>query len=164
MAREFKIRYFEKFDDDLEKIWTDLEENSDITFFQTYKWQKYWHKECGANVKIIIVLIYENNKLISILPFNIKKKIIFKILNWNGFPFSDYNKPIIRKNYFFNNEDYKNIFLNIRNNYSFNAIHFVNNIDKNFIKNKNFKNNISYKLKLSNLTSFQLLYDRLRKK
>ena len=73
MAREFKIRYFEKFDDDLEKIWTDLEENSDITFFKTYKWQKYWHKKCGANVKIIIVLIYENNKLISILPFNIKK-------------------------------------------------------------------------------------------
>ncbi len=74
MAREFKIRYFEKFDDDLEKIWTDLEENSDITFFQTFKWQKYWYEECGGNIKIIIVLIYENNKLISILPFNIKKK------------------------------------------------------------------------------------------
>ena len=52
---KFKIRYFEKFDDDLEKIWTDLE-NSDITFFQTYKWQKYWHKECGANVKSLLFL------------------------------------------------------------------------------------------------------------
>ena len=44
----------------------------------------------------VITLFYKNNELISILPLNIKEET-FIILNWNGFPFSDYNQPIVKK-------------------------------------------------------------------
>ena len=57
-------------------------------------------KQIEYNNKIInfTVLIYESEKLIMILPLNIKEYYKIKILNWSGFPFSDYNSPLIASN------------------------------------------------------------------
>ena len=80
---------------------------------------------CGHDIKIVNVLIFDYEKLIAILPF--KKKNIFKVLNWNGFPFSDYNLPIIRNNTYLKNEDYRSIFLDLKKNFNFDVLHLINN-------------------------------------
>ena len=93
-----QIKILNKFDFNLQNEWEELQKNSNINFFQTYRWQKYWSEKCGNNVENVITLFYKNNELISILPLNIKEERFIKILNWNGFPFSDYNQPIIKNN------------------------------------------------------------------
>ena len=42
-----------------------------------------------------------------ILPFNIKNFYSIKILTWSGFPFSDYNIPLISNNKIFKIEDFQ---------------------------------------------------------
>ena len=66
-------------------------------FFQTFKWQKYWHEKCGNNLVNIITMVYKNDELISILPFNIKKIKIIEDFKLNGFPFSDFNQPVTKQ-------------------------------------------------------------------
>ena len=53
MKRKFEIEVFSKFNYELEKKWTSLEKESNITIFQTYNWQKYWSLNCGYDFKIV---------------------------------------------------------------------------------------------------------------
>ena len=163
MKKKFEIEVFSKFNYELEKKWTSLEKESNITIFQTYNWQKYWSLNCGHDIKIVNVLIFDSEKLIGILPFHIKNKI-FKILTWNGFPFSDYNLPIIRNNSYLKYEDYRNIFLNLKKNYNFDVLHLINNTDSNFYNNKNFISNKTYKLNLNEEKNYKTIIDKLKKK
>ena len=156
MKKKFEIVFYNNFNKELETKWKDLENNSNVSFFQTYNWQKFWYENCGKNYKNLIVLIFVNNTLMSILPLNIKKRFTIEILNWNGFPFSDYNGPIVRNNYTINNNDFYQIFLYIRNNYKFDILHLINNrpeIDffKGYISNNSFGSNISSDILFNNL-------------
>ena len=45
-----------------------------------------------------MVVIYKDNKVIMILPLCVEKKFKLNILCWAGFPFSDYNAPLVKKN------------------------------------------------------------------
>tara|TARA_Y100000590_G_scaffold467648_1_gene647250 strand:+ start:2482 stop:3528 length:1047 start_codon:yes stop_codon:yes gene_type:complete len=163
MKKKFEIKIFSEFNEELEKKWTTLEKEANITIFQTYNWQKYWYLNCGHDIKIVNVLIFDYEKLIAILPFHIKKKI-FKILSWNGFPFSDYNLPIIRNNTYIKNEDYKNIFLDLKKNYNFDVLHLINNADSDFYNKKNFISNKTYKLNLNEEKTYKEIVDKLKKK
>ena len=69
-----KILIKDTFDDELKKIWEELENKSTITIFQKYQWNHHWYKYiCNNDTKISlkIFLIFQNNNLIAILPFNI---------------------------------------------------------------------------------------------
>ena len=149
MKKEYNIKFKNDFDDELEQEWKNLEKNSDISFFQTSDWQKYWHINCGRDLVNIFVLLYDENFLVSILPFNIDIKYFIKVLTWNGFPFSDYNCPIIRKNFDFKNEHFELIISKIKKKYNFDYINLINNTNNNFFANKSFKVNKSYKLVFS---------------
>ena len=50
-----------------------------------------------------------------ILPLNVKNFYSIKILNWSGFPFSDYNAPLVAKNKIFKEDDFKLIWKLILN-------------------------------------------------
>ena len=138
-----QIKILNKFDFNLQNEWEELQKNSNINFFQTYRWQKYWSEKCGNNVENVITLFYKNNELISILPLNIKEERFIKILNWNGFPFSDYNQPIVKKNQKLNSDDFKLIISKIYLNYKFDNIHLLNCINSDFLKNKFISNKFS---------------------
>ena len=138
-----QIKILNKFDFNLQNEWEELQKNSNINFFQKNRWQKYWSEKCGNNVENVITLFYKNNELISILPLNIKEERFIKILNWNGFPFSDYNQPIIKNNQKLNSEDFKLIISKIYLNYKFDNIHLLNCINSDFLKNKFISNNFS---------------------
>ena len=95
MNNENIIKIKEEFNSDLQELWEKFEKDSNVSFFQTFKWQKYWFEKCGKNQKNIITLFYKKGELVSILPLNIKRQNFDNILNWNGFPFSDYNQPSV---------------------------------------------------------------------
>ena len=148
MKKKFDLVFYNYFNKELENKWKELENNSNISIFQTYNWQKFWFKNCGENYKNLIVLIFDNNILVSIFPLNIKKKNYIEILNWNGFPFSDYNGPITRNKYNINNNDFNQIILDIQKIYKFDILHLINNrpgteFINGFVSNNSFGSNIS---------------------
>ena len=140
------IKIKKEFDYDLKNQWEDLQKNSNVNFFQTFKWQKYWSQKCGKNIENIITLFYKNGELVSILPLNIKKKKFIRILNWNGFPFSDYNQPIIKNNQKLNSEDFKFIISQIYLNYKFDNVHLLNCINGDYLNDSKFASNNLSKL------------------
>ena len=140
-----KIIIKKKFNNELKEKWYQLEKESQISFFQTYDWQEYWYNICGVNLDLYIILFYKNEELVSILPLNIKKSFL-KILNWNGFPFSDYNQPILKTNYHLKLNDFKFIISQLREIVKFDNIHFINNINPHYLDDTIKINNISYQL------------------
>ena len=158
------IEIKKEFDRELKLKWENLEKNSNIHFFQTYKWQKYWYNNCGISRENIIVLYYKKKELISILPLNIKKKKFIKILSWNGFPFSDYNQPITKKNRAFNNKDFEFIISKLYKKFKFDNIHFINCINCNYLSKKKFLSNNFSRLIFSKDESHNLIINNLKKK
>ena len=129
-----KIIIKKKFDHDLKLEWNNLENQSNVSFFQTFEWQRFWFDICGNDLEILIVLFYKNDVLVSILPFKHKEKFFFNILNWNGFPFSDYNQPIVKDNYSLELDDFNYIKSKINQFYKFDNIHLINNINSSFLE------------------------------
>ena len=122
MKNKYEIKIFNSLSDKLKEDWQNFEKNSYHHIFQTFRWQKLWlEKQKEHNYGIInnTIFIYENKKLIMILPLNIKKYYAFKILTWSGFPFADYNIPLMIKNIELSKEKFiiiwKMILKNIQN-------------------------------------------------
>lgn len=71
-----KIEIYEKFNNQLEEIWTQIQKDSEITVFQSYEWLEELFKIFSKNKLLpIIVCIFEDNIPKAIIPFEIKKKI-----------------------------------------------------------------------------------------
>ncbi len=114
--KNYEIKIFDSFSKELVNNWNEFEIKSSHHIFQTLKWQKLWYEkqhEYKYKIKNCIIFIYEDNKLIMILPLNIKNYHSIKILSWSGFPFSDYNIPLIIKDKQFQKDDFKIIWNNI---------------------------------------------------
>ena len=97
----FEIKIHKSFSIELKKNWEEFEKNSSHYIFQKFEWQKLWFENQLENkhkIQNCTIFVYENSNLIMILPFNIKEKFTLKILSWSGFPFSDYNCPLIKNN------------------------------------------------------------------
>lgn len=110
--KKFDVQIHKDFDDLLKNKWENFETKSSFYFFQKYSWQKLWfnlQKKYKTNIKCSIVLVYENDDLILIFPFCIFKKFKLRVLNFSGFPFSDYNSPLIKKNLKISNENFNEI-------------------------------------------------------
>ena len=155
---EYEIRIKNEFDFNLQEEWEDLQNGAKINFFQTFKWQKYWSEKCGNNSVNIITMLYKKDELISILPLNIKKIKFVKILSWSGFPFSDYNQPIMRQNQNLNSKDFNFIISKLYSVYKFDNIHLINCVNSNYlIKNKFISNNISKLIFFKDETDNQII-------
>lgn len=152
------------FDDELENNWKELEKNSNISIFQTYDWQINWQKNCNENSENIILLYYKKNKLISIFPLIINKKFFLKILCWSGFPFSDYNQPLIRNNYKLEKIDFKFLISHLSKKYKFDAINLINNVSYNFLDYKSYNSNRAYKLVYKNYNTYDFIINKYEKK
>ena len=156
MKIDIKIK--NEFDLNLKKEWENLQQNSNISFFQTFKWQKYWHEKCGNNLVNIITMVYKNDELISILPFNIKKIKLLKILSWNGFPFSDFNQPVTKQNRNINSKDLNFIISKLHSMYKFDNVHLINCVDASYLNNNKIKsNNISKLIFFKNGTDNRII-------
>ena len=138
--KNFQIKIFNSFNNELKNLWLEFETKSFHHIFQTYEWQKLWlDKQIEYNNKIInfTVLIYESDKLIMILPLNIKEYYKIKILNWSGFPFSDYNSPLIASNKKLLKENFEELWNNILESFENIDCIVLNNQPENIISRTN---------------------------
>ena len=108
-----KFKIFEKFDEECSKTFELLIQNANYNFFQTYNYLKNLSSENKGKIKIVAV--YDNKKIIAILPLEIKKYFIFKILQWIGTERSDVCNPILIKNFNFliKDKEFTNLWKNI---------------------------------------------------
>ena len=126
------IKIYNEFNSELEELWVNFEKVSNHYYFQTFRWQKYWFKQMRKNKKSFvnqhIVVVKNNDDILFILPMYISKFFCFKILSWSGFPFSDYNAPLIKKNFIIDKEDFLDIWQLIlrKDSKIFNCINLVN--------------------------------------
>ena len=162
MENEIKIKT--EFDLNLKTEWEELEKKSNINLFQTFKWQQYWYEKCGNNSEKVIVLFYRKSELISILPLNIKKIKLLKILNWSGFPFSDYNQPITKNNQSLNTKDFNFIISKINSIYQFDNIHLINCINTGYLNKDKIQSNIISKLTFFKNTTDEKIISNFKKK
>ncbi len=135
----FEIKIFNSFSEELKDCWLKFENKSSQHIFQSYEWQKLWYEkqqECKQPIINYTILIYENNELIMILPFNIRSCYSIKILSWSGFPFSDYNVPLIPDDKTIKIEDFNIIWKQILKIKKFDCIVFENQ-PENILAKKN---------------------------
>lgn len=164
MTDENKLIIKKNFDNELAKNWKELEKDSNISIFQTYDWNIHWQENCNHNFENITLLYYKKNKLISILPLILYKKYFLKILSWSGFPFSDYNQPLIRNKYTLEKLDFKFLISTLSKKYRFDVIHLINNINNKIFDLSSYKSNKSYKLIYKNQNSYDLIINKFKKK
>ena len=152
-----EIKVYKYFSDELEFIWKHFETQSQNFIFQSFDWQKLWFKKQvlhSTKIQNYTIIVFKNSKVIMILPLNITAKYGVNILNWSGFPFSDYNAPLVIKNNQINKDDFFLIWKKIKNNKNeFDCIVLENQPEKivnlenpffKFLKNK--LNNYYYSL------------------
>lgn len=53
---------------DLEHSWTALADQADVTIFQTFEWNRTWWKYFGKKGALHILLFYDRDKLVGIIP------------------------------------------------------------------------------------------------
>ena len=100
--KNITIEVFNDFTKELEECWVEFEKKSNHYFFQSFIWQKTWYQQQKKYQKKVInysIIVKNINEIVMIIPLNIDYSFGIKKLCWSGFPFSDYNAPLIKKNY-----------------------------------------------------------------
>ena len=102
------IEIYSEFNTDLEKHWVDFEKIAVKTPFQSFAWLSHWQKTVGGpllSVQPQIVLLYDEEQTIAILPLSIRRKFGIKVLEWLGGINTDYMGPLILSKYPYDSEN-----------------------------------------------------------
>ncbi len=158
----FDIKIFNSFNDDLKKIWRNLEDSYAEFPFQTFNWHKHWYETIGKkikNYKVFIVCISINDSCKIILPLAIFKNFLgVKILLNIGGYHTDYKEPLIDSNYELDQNNTEILWNQINNklpNYD------VINFDKLILSNTNKIYLYKFRKKSYSMKSYQLyLYSK----
>ena len=104
-----EIKIYKDINSELKNIWSDFEKRSYNHCFQSFSWLDYlisFHKKNDIYFLLQIILIKKNNKIVAIFPFWIINQFGLKVLRWIGNDYSDYNGPIISKDFYYNKNDF----------------------------------------------------------
>ena len=93
----YTYKIFDTITKEFEDIFHTKEFKFDSTFFQHIEYIKEITKYTKSDLKIIV--IYHDNLILTILPFEIKKYVFIKVLQWIGTKYSDYCNPILSKKF-----------------------------------------------------------------
>jgi hypothetical protein len=108
-----KIEIYKDIDSELKSIWLDFEKKSYNHCFQSFSWLVYlinFYKKNNIYFLLQIILIKKNTKIVAIFPFWIINQFGLKVLRWIGNDYSDYNGPIIFKDFYYKKNDFINDF------------------------------------------------------
>lgn len=123
-----KIEIYKDINIELKEIWINFEKNSLNHCFQSFSWILYvinFSKKNQINFILQIVVIKKNNQTVAIFPFWITNYFGLKVLRWIGNDFSDYNAPVISKDFNYIKDDFFNDFYYIKKNLqTFDLINF----------------------------------------
>tara|TARA_A100001011_G_C14264825_1_gene824178 strand:+ start:352 stop:1023 length:672 start_codon:yes stop_codon:yes gene_type:complete len=93
----YNYKIFTHFSSECEKILKDLETSSTLNFFQNPEYLKQLIKNSTNEIKLVV--IFKEKLIVAVLPLEIKKFLIFKVLQWLGTNYADYCNPILSKNF-----------------------------------------------------------------
>lgn len=93
----YSYKIFSSINEECEKNWRNIENNSYSNFFQSFDYIKEIIKKNNSNIKI--VFIFKKKEVIAILPLEIKKYFMFNVLQWIGTKEADYCNPLLVKNF-----------------------------------------------------------------
>ena len=107
----FKI--FEDLNDDLLKDLIKIKNNSLFYIFQSPKWLETTVYNFKKSSRLKIVVVYDSNEIILVVPLCIYNFYGCKELRWISSDIIDYNNPIISKSFDFDIVDFKNLWSKI---------------------------------------------------
>ncbi|MDB9738469.1 GNAT family N-acetyltransferase [Gammaproteobacteria bacterium] len=107
------ITIYNTFDGEIKDLWFELEENSQISPFQSYNWLSTWYETAGINYSLFIACIFLDGRIEAILPFGIQSKKVIKKLEWLGGAHADYMSPILRSECDHLLKDFDNLWIEV---------------------------------------------------
>ena len=124
-----KIKIYKEFNSELEIYWNIIEKSSNYFIFQKFDWLKTWQRYIGnQSYKIsphIIVLFDDNFSPKIIFPLGTHHKLGVKIFTFLGGNQSDYNYPLIDREWINNQKLVMNAWEVISNHFpNFDVLHF----------------------------------------
>ena len=99
---EWSVNFYRNFDDELETVWKELEEQCHHYYiFQCYDWLFHWQQPIGRKnlIKPLIITVSHRDNVIALYPLALRQSLSIKILEFLGGEQSDYNAPIIADAY-----------------------------------------------------------------
>lgn len=108
----YQIKLFSQLDENLKRIWSEIEKDSHHTCFNSLVWTENYvstYKEFRKDSKLKIFIIFFQNKPVCIFPFEIIRRFKINILQWLCDLKADFNAPLQKKNFSFDKESFKNI-------------------------------------------------------
>ena len=123
-----EIKIYRDVDSELRNIWLDFEKESCNHCFQSFSWLIYlisFFKKKNISFLLQIILVKKDTKVVAIFPFWIINQFGLKVLGWIGNDFSDYNGPIVSKDFYYKKKEFLNDFSLIKNKLEkFDVIYF----------------------------------------
>ena len=155
-----QINIYKNFSSDLIKNWLNLEKNSYCTPFQSLEWHKTWFENIGKalSLELYIITVKIEENIIAIFPFCLKKKFFINYLIWLGGLQTDYNMPLIEKNYF-NNLKIVLIWNEIKKNIKGIDLIYLEKLPEYILKNFNLYNSNLNNLKYQS-NSFRVIFNK----
>ena len=126
---QHQIKIFSKIEPELKEHWLELEKNSSSFCFQSYEWFENWfnhYRKNNEKFKLNIAVILSKNKVCCIFPLEINSYSKIKILQWAGNKVTDYNAPILNKNFDLDKNKFNDLWNEI--------INLVPNLDLIYLK------------------------------
>jgi CelD/BcsL family acetyltransferase involved in cellulose biosynthesis len=98
--KQVHIKIYNLFTSELEQTWKLFEVKAHASPFQCFFWLSHWYSTVGGpllSVQPQIILIFERDELLAILPLGIRKAKGVEILEWMGGNQADYMGPLLHK-------------------------------------------------------------------
>ena len=112
MKSNFTFKIYNEFNNELIAIWKKIENNENILFFQRLLYIQNLIEIFDVR-NYLIVIIYNNNIPVAILPLELKTIKTITILQWLGSNVSDYCCPIISSKNIFIQKDFSTVWKKI---------------------------------------------------
>ena len=136
------FRIFKNLEPELEVLWKTFEKESNHFFFQNFLFVKKIIALQKRNYYFFVV--YNNEKIIAILPLEIKKIFGIKILQWIGTKYADYCGPLLSKQHKINSVSFQGLWKKMLEKIDYDVIildkqtKYIDNLENPFV---NFLNN-----------------------
>ena len=133
----FEIKIFNNFDSEIEKIWINFEKDSKNYCFQNFYWLKNWHANLTTKTKIFNILVFQNEKIIMIIPLYTESKNGVRILKWQGGDRADYMGCLLTTNFFIEKKNFIKIWEKIKKEINLFDIVYLQRQPKKILNNIN---------------------------
>jgi CelD/BcsL family acetyltransferase involved in cellulose biosynthesis len=98
---EWSSNIYNKFDDQIKRVWMDLEMECHHYVFQCYDWLYHWQQTIGddRSIQPVIVTVSHRGKVVALFPMALRRALGARIIEFLGGEQSDYNAPLIINSY-----------------------------------------------------------------